>query len=545
MFIVAQLSDFHVRPRGRTAYGDVDTNAMFHDAIDAVLSLDPRPDCVVVSGDLTDCGLDEEYRIVDAGLARLPMPVFVIPGNHDRREQLLQSLRPRHRYLPRDGFVNFVVDDFPVRLIFLDSVETGQTYGTFCAARQTWLRDALAAGRGKPTAVIIHHPPFLVGADGMDELRLFNATALKAIIEDHPEIERVLCGHYHRAITVRYAGTVGYVAPSTAHQVALDLRPGRSNRFIMEPPAFAVHSWRPDMGISSHLVPIGDYGRPFEIALDRDYPGIDGPKGMDGPTSLPTLLAGAEAVVGEAAAKLVAMQGTPLVTERKDRLDIVTEADLASEAIVVAGLKELTPDAGILAEESGTSQGTNGGRWIIDPLDGTINYAQGLPWFSVTVAYEVGDETKLGLINAPKVGLTARYLAGQGATIDGVPARVSTTRSLSDAVVSVVLTSHFSQDEIHRTTRVIELLGRVARGVRIVVSGAFEIAMVASGRLDAFVSLKADVVSHAAAMPMVWAGGGRVTTLTGNPCRNDDLDKIASNGLIHEELLSHLHEALR
>ncbi|BBO05456.1 MULTISPECIES: inositol monophosphatase family protein [Bradyrhizobium] len=539
MFIIAQLSDFHVRPHGRKAYGDIDTNAMFHDAIDAVLNLGPQPDCVVVSGDLTDCGLEEEYEIVAAGLARLPMPVFVIPGNHDRREQFIRSLRPRHRYLPSDGFINFVVDEFPVRLIFLDSVEVGHIHGTFCAARQQWLREVLAEGPSKPTVIIIHHPPFLVGADGMDELGISDATALNAIIKDHPDTERVLCGHYHRSITVRYAGTVGYVAPSTAHQVALDLRPGRGNRFIKEPPGFALHCWRPDMGISSHLVPIGDFGRPFDIAPDRDDPGTEERK------SLPTLLWRAEAVVAEAAARLVAMQSTPLRTERKDGLDIVTEADLASEAVVVAGLKALTPDAGILAEESGASQGDNAARWIIDPLDGTINYAQGLPWFSVTVAYEVDGETKLGLINAPKIGLTARYLAGAGATIDGVPARVSTTRSLSDAVVSVILTSHFSPDEVQRTTRVIELLGKVARGVRIVVSGAFETTMVASGRLDGFVSLKADIVSHAAALPMVWAGGGKVTTLTGRPCRNDDLDKIASNGLIHEELLTLLRQALR
>jgi fructose-1,6-bisphosphatase/inositol monophosphatase family enzyme len=69
--------------------------------------------------------------------------------------------------------------------------------------------------------------------------------------------------------------------------------------------------------------------------------------------------------------------------------------------------------------------------------------------------------------------------------------------------------------------------------------------MVASGRLDGFVSLKADIVSHAAAMPMVWTGGGKVTTLTGRPCRNEDLDKIASNGLIHDELLALLRQALQ
>src|SRR3954469_8255263 len=98
------------------------------------------------------------------------------------------------------------------------------------------------------------------------------------------------------------------------------------------------------------------------------------------------LLHGAETVVAEAAAKLVSMQSRPLRTERKDLRDIVTEADLAAEEIVVTGLKKLTPEAAILAEERGASMGSNGARWIIDPLDGTINYARGLPWFSVTVA---------------------------------------------------------------------------------------------------------------------------------------------------------------
>ena len=103
------------------------------------------------------------------------------------------------------------------------------------------------------------------------------------------------------------------------------------------------------------------------------------------------LLRGAERIVDAAAERLVAMQNGPLVATRKELRDIVTEADLASEKIVIDGLKALTPDAAILAEESGFSGVDSGPRWIIDPLDGTINYAGGLPWFSVTVAYLDGD----------------------------------------------------------------------------------------------------------------------------------------------------------
>ena len=107
------------------------------------------------------------------------------------------------------------------------------------------------------------------------------------------------------------------------------------------------------------------------------------------------------------------------------------------------------------------------------------------------------------------------------------------------------LTSHFSRDEVRRTAAIIERLGSVARGVRIVVSGGFELSLVASGRLDGFLSIKADVVSHAAGMELVKAGGGRVTTLDGRDSRVDDLEKFASNGIIHDELLSELREVLR
>src|SRR5882762_2610718 len=130
-----------------------------------------------------------------------------------------------------------------------------------------------------------------------------------------------------------------------------------------------------------------------------------------------SLLRGAERVVDAAAAQLVAMQNGPLVATRKELRDIVTAADLASEKIVIDGLKALTPDAAILAEESGLSGAASGPRWIIDPLDGTINYAGGLPWFSVTVAYHDGDEVILGLTKAPLAGLTARYVSGQLATV--------------------------------------------------------------------------------------------------------------------------------
>jgi myo-inositol-1(or 4)-monophosphatase len=249
------------------------------------------------------------------------------------------------------------------------------------------------------------------------------------------------------------------------------------------------------------------------------------------------LPAAAPAIAPRAAATLLAMRERPLEVARKQLRDVVTEADLASERHVLEGLRALTPGAAILSEEAGASGPEGGARWIVDPLDGTVNYACGLPWFSVTMAYQEAGETRVGVLHSPLGNVKARYVQGALATVNDRAVAVSTCASLSDAVVSVILTSHYDDHEVARAAEAIRRLGNKARGVRIIVSGGFELCLIAEGNLDAFVSLKADIVSHAAAMPLVRAAGGRVTRLDGRDARDDDLQKIASNGSIHDELL--------
>jgi len=252
------------------------------------------------------------------------------------------------------------------------------------------------------------------------------------------------------------------------------------------------------------------------------------------------ILRGVTDVAAQAAETLVRMQAAPRDVARKELRDVVTDADLASERVVLDGIRCLTPAAAILSEEAGASGDGADERWIVDPLDGTVNYAAGLPWFSVTMAYQRGGETRVGIVHAPAAGLIATYAEGAGAWVNGRRARTSDTRSLSDAVVSVVLTSHFSPDEVARTAAAIQRLGECTRGVRVIVSGGLEMCLVANAQLDAFVSLKADIVSHAAAMPLLRAAGGRVTHLDGTDAGDDSEIRVASNGHLHEELLAAL-----
>lgn len=272
--IIAQITDLHARPAGVRAYGGIDTNAMLNAAVATVARLDPAPDCVIATGDLTDCGLPEEYRQVADALARLSMPAFVIPGNHDRRETMRASLRERHTYLDSDAaFLHYVVEDFPVRLIGLDTVVAGEHGGHICPEREAWLVRALSEGDRRPTLVFMHHPPFHTGVPGMDVMMCRTAPSFARLIERHPEIERVVAGHCHRPIVVRWAGTVGFIAPSTAHQVALNLREGENNRFIYEPPGMALHVHQPGLGMISHVVPVGDFGPTHAFELPSEYPG--------------------------------------------------------------------------------------------------------------------------------------------------------------------------------------------------------------------------------------------------------------------------------
>jgi 3',5'-cyclic AMP phosphodiesterase CpdA len=272
--LIAQLSDLHVRPHGKPAYGVVRTNTLLERALRTLAALKPAPDAVILTGDLTDCGLPEEYEILAAMLRRhLAMPVYAIPGNHDRRGEMKQHLGDFTPAAKDSEFLHYVVDTHPVRLIMLDSIVPGAGHGELCAARLDFLDRALGEKPEKPTVVALHHPPLRCGITHMDRINLRQSDALAAVIAKHPQVERVLCGHHHRPIVARFAGTMIQVAPSVAHQVLFDQEPGAPAGFVMEPPAFLLHDWQRDSGMTSHQVYVESYPGPYPFIADPDYPG--------------------------------------------------------------------------------------------------------------------------------------------------------------------------------------------------------------------------------------------------------------------------------
>lgn len=263
--LIAQISDMHVMPRGRLAMGRVDTNACLARAVESLAREDPQPDVVLATGDLVDAGTPDSYAALRALLAPLRVPVFLIPGNHDDRDALRAAF-PDHAYLPPSGFLHYVVEDHPVRLVGLDSLVPGQDGGLLCAERLAWLDARLAERPERPTLVFLHHPPMAVGIERMDRIGLAGADRLAAVIHRHPQVKRVAAGHVHRAVHGPFAGTMASTCPSTAHQILLDLRPDAALGFILEPPAYHLHRYRPGSGIVTHAVPVGTFRGPFSFA---------------------------------------------------------------------------------------------------------------------------------------------------------------------------------------------------------------------------------------------------------------------------------------
>ena len=273
MTLLVQLSDLHIREPGQLAYGRINTAPYLKTAVQTVLSLKQQPDAVVITGDLTDFGRTAEYAHLAELLAPLAMPIYLLPGNHDDRTQLRHSF-PNFDYLGSDGFIQFAVTIGNLRLIAIDTTVTEQSYGSLGLDQLGWLESQLQNSRGQKVVIAMHHPPFETGIGHMDKIGLLRgAQELEALVAQHPNVERIICGHLHRAIDVRFGGTIACTAPAPAHQVSLDLSPDAPSNWTLEPPGFRLFKLNSEGRLVSHIVPAGTF--------DGPYPFHDGGKLID------------------------------------------------------------------------------------------------------------------------------------------------------------------------------------------------------------------------------------------------------------------------
>ncbi|MEM6597249.1 MAG: phosphodiesterase [Cyanobacteria bacterium P01_C01_bin.69] len=261
--LIAHISDLHVMVPGELAYGVVDTGPMVERAIAHLQTR--NPDLIVISGDLVHSVTREEYLQLKTMLAPLPMPVYLMPGNHDSRE-LIRDVFNHHTYLPSSGYLQYTVENYPLRLIMLDTNVPGEGRGELDAERLTWLDTQLSQQPDKPTLLFMHHPPFTTGIELMDGYSLSGLAELESIVTKYSCIQRIGCGHIHRPIQKLWAGTLAYTVPSPVHQVSLDLNAtAKAATFTMEPPAYQLHLWQKDSGLVSHTQYINDYEGPYSF----------------------------------------------------------------------------------------------------------------------------------------------------------------------------------------------------------------------------------------------------------------------------------------
>ncbi len=264
--LIAHLSDPHVRPEGELYQGVVDSNVQFAAAIAQVNALDPRPDLVLLSGDLVDHGHADEYAMLARLLAALEVPVLAIPGNHDEREAFRAAFT-NQSWLPANGPINYAVGDRgPVRIVAFDVTLSGLHHGIVSEEGAAWLHGVLAAEPARPTIVMMHQPPFDTGIPYMDPYCCREGHRLADVVARHPQVERILCGHVHRVMQMRFGGTTLCTAPSTTTAIALQLRPDATPASHIEPPAMLLHHWQEGTGLITHVVPIGTFPGPYPFA---------------------------------------------------------------------------------------------------------------------------------------------------------------------------------------------------------------------------------------------------------------------------------------
>lgn len=258
--LIAQITDIHL---GFETDKPAEFNRQRLDlVVRALLDGPNQPDLLLVTGDLTDKGDIDSYRRCVEALAHCPFPVYPCLGNHDLRENFIQSVP----HVPTaDGFVQYCIPLEGLRLIVLDTLEEGRHGGGFCEVRAAWLKARLAEDGDTPTIIVMHHPPMDVGIEWMstDPAEPWVARFADAIA-GHGQIRAILCGHLHRPIAAVWKGVTVIVSPATAVQLALNLtpidpeQPDDRPMVIADPAGYALHRWT-EHGLVTHFDIVQDH----------------------------------------------------------------------------------------------------------------------------------------------------------------------------------------------------------------------------------------------------------------------------------------------
>lgn len=234
--IIAQISDTHIiLPEPEDSQRLRDLNL----AIEKINLLDPQPDLVIHTGDISHNAIEEEYLAAKELLDKLKAPLFVIPGNRDRREMMSKIFATNIGESNEEPFIQYTLDQWDTKIILLDTLDEGNRLGTLCNKRLDDLAHILNADKEKPTAIFMHHPPYDVNEapDPFQFDRRKTLERLGKILELNSQIQGIYCGHSHRATTGSFCNINALTVPA----LSIDLRFGEFPESQKKQPIFYVH----------------------------------------------------------------------------------------------------------------------------------------------------------------------------------------------------------------------------------------------------------------------------------------------------------------
>lgn len=254
--IIAQISDTHIVPKGQHWKSLPETNVAdrLRLIVENINHLNPKPDIVIHTGDAIDDGGHEGYEHLKELLEPLTMPYYIIPGNHDDRKAMREAFQ-HTSYMPSQGLINYVVDDYDIRMVALDSVIPEAPEGLLVETHVSWLQQVLNQDKMKPTLVFMHHPLIKSGQKLLDKVRCYVPDHFESFIASYPNIIGILSGHYHKSCAAIYGKTLCFVGPSSAPVHYFEKASDDDTRVLeLVRPSFVLHKWLDGKHLVSEVV---------------------------------------------------------------------------------------------------------------------------------------------------------------------------------------------------------------------------------------------------------------------------------------------------
>ncbi len=266
--LIVQISDLHITTPSKKAYGVASTGDNLSLCVDHINQLKPQPDLVLVTGDICNENSFDELINAKNLLDELNYPYYVMPGNHDTRNDLTAVFGTVHCPVSFEennpsSFISYIIDYKALRMIAIDSTIKGKSGGELCKNRLAWLKDQLDKEQNKPTIIIMHHPPIKLGVFETDMDIFIGTEKLGKLLNNYSNIKAILSGHIHRHTHTLWSNTVVITAPSTSMELMLELDSKQPSKFYNEPPSYLLHYWTPDNNLVSHAIVVHETNGPY------------------------------------------------------------------------------------------------------------------------------------------------------------------------------------------------------------------------------------------------------------------------------------------